>query len=221
MNRFIEINDDAFTFFECKNKTWNFAKMSWYSRPYEYKWMVNTVKTLGDNLTILDAACGFKTPGHMMLAECENVTRITAQDLGIGYASSFLTNGLDHPKVTKVKSDLRTWTPDKEYDVVVCISSLEHIPNYPQALNTMYQALKPGGHCLLTIDISKDKKPNPHLQNYNVYPDEYKEMLEEQGFKLIGDYDGNINENSINGAHSKFTGSKHVNLHVFRFLLQK
>lgn len=218
MNRFIKIKDPSFNSF----KQWDFInKQQWYSRPYEYKYMIDTISTLGNDLIVLDAACGFKTPGYLMLADCKNVKEITAQDLGIGYASSFLTNKLEHEKVTKVKSDLTTWKPDKEYDVVVCISSMEHIPNYKAAIKTMYDALKPGGHLIITIDISKDKRHNEFVQNYMIYPDDYKAMFEYTGFSLIGEYDDTLNEDCVNGLNSLYGPSIHHNLYVFKFLLKK
>jgi SAM-dependent methyltransferase len=47
--------------------------------------------------------------------------------------------------------------PDGSFDLVTCVSVLEHIPNYRGALAEMVRVLAPGGKLLLTTDISPEK----------------------------------------------------------------
>jgi 2-polyprenyl-3-methyl-5-hydroxy-6-metoxy-1,4-benzoquinol methylase len=217
MNKYVKITDPSFDKFE----DWNFKELRWYSRPYEYHAMKKTVSELGENLSVLDAACGFKTPGYKMLASLDNVDSVTALDLGKGYAKNFINNGIDHPKVNKIIGDLTKWSPDKEYDVVVCISSLEHIRKFKKAIKTMYDSLKQGGHLFITFDISRNGKRNKFLANSKLSPLDYKKAFEEVGFQLVGEFDDTEYEDIISGANTLYGPSIHENLMCFKFLMKK
>lgn len=217
MNRYVKIDDGSFDEF----KTWDFTTLQWFSRPYEYWAMVEFLKSQGQNIQVLDAACGFKTPGYLMCAELDNVKAVTALDLGKGYAKSFLNNGIDHSKVKKVLGDLTKWESANTFDVIVCISSLEHIKKYKKAIQKMYNSLKFGGHLFITFDISRDGKRNKFLANSKLQPVDYKIAFEEVGFQLIGEFNDKLDEKSISGANTKYGPSIHENLNCFKFLLKK
>ena len=216
-SKYIKINDGHLDEFD----NWNFKKLFWYSRPYEYFEMKNQLELMGDDLVVLDAACGFKTPGYSICASLPNVKAVTALDLGKGYAKNFVNNGIDHQKVWKVVGDLTKWNPDRIYDVVVCISSLEHIKNYKKAITTMYNSLKPGGFLFITFDISRNGKKNKFLSNYKLTPLDYLNSFKEVGFELNGDFDDHLYNDIISGANTKFGPSIHENLNCFKFLFKK
>lgn len=44
-----------------------------------------------------------------------------------------------------VVANAATWTPDREYDVVVCTEVFEHTPDWPAICATAYTACRPGG----------------------------------------------------------------------------
>jgi hypothetical protein len=56
----------------------------------------------------------------------------------------------DGPGVDHV-ADAATWTPDREYDVVVCCETFEHTPVWPQICGTAHKALRPGGLFIATM----------------------------------------------------------------------
>jgi hypothetical protein len=56
---------------------------------------------------------------------------------------------VDGPGVDEV-ADAATWTPPRQYDVVVCAEVLEHAPTWEQIVETMWDAVAPGGVLLLT-----------------------------------------------------------------------
>jgi SAM-dependent methyltransferase len=56
----------------------------------------------------------------------------------------------DGPGVDIV-TDAATWTPDQEYDVVVCCETFEHTPDWAKIVATAYQACRPGGKLILTM----------------------------------------------------------------------
>lgn len=53
---------------------------------------------------------------------------------------------------------------DASFDSIVCMSALEHIKDYPQALSEMYRVLKPGGQLFLCV---------PWLFPYHGAPDDF------------------------------------------------
>lgn len=53
------------------------------------------------------------------------------------------------PNVT-ITADARTWTPDREYSVVVCTEVLEHVQEWRLIVQTCMYALAPGGTLILT-----------------------------------------------------------------------
>ena len=217
MNRYIKITDGSFESY----KQWDFTTLQWFSRPYEYHAMVEFLKSQGENLKVLDAACGFKTPGYLMCAELDNVESVVALDLGKGYAKPFLNNGIDHKKVKKVEGDLTKWNSINTFDVVVCISSLEHIRKYKKAIKNMYESLKTGGYLFITFDISRDGKRNKFLANSKLQPLDYKVAFEEIGFTLVGEFNDTLEDISISGVKTKYGPSIHENLNCFKFLLRK
>ena len=56
----------------------------------------------------------------------------------------------DGPGVDVV-ADAATWTPDQEYDVVVCCETFEHTPVWPDICATAHKALRSGGQFILTM----------------------------------------------------------------------
>jgi SAM-dependent methyltransferase len=44
---------------------------------------------------------------------------------------------------------------NKEYDLITCMSVLEHIPNDQKAVQTMWDALRPGGVLMLTVPCAR------------------------------------------------------------------
>ncbi|MDD5751504.1 MAG: methyltransferase domain-containing protein, partial [Candidatus Peribacteraceae bacterium] len=83
----------------------------------------------------------------------------------------------------------------EEFDVVVCFETIEHVPQYREALAHLFRALKPGGVLLLSTpnrvmtspSASRitDPIPNPyHSQEF--LPSEMQGFLVEAGFPASG-----------------------------------
>lgn len=100
---------------------------------------------------------------------------------------------LDGPGVDVV-ADAATWTPDDEYDVVVCCETFEHTPDWPQICATAHKALRPGGRLILTmagpgrpvhsgVDGEFRLLPGEHYRN--VAPQRLRAVLEECGFGRV------------------------------------
>jgi trans-aconitate methyltransferase len=72
----------------------------------------------------------------------------------------------DGPNVDIV-TDAATWTPDREYDVVVACEVFEHTPVWPQICTTAYKALRPGG-CFVTTMAGPGRAPHSAVDGGHV-----------------------------------------------------
>jgi len=119
--------------------------------------MIEQPKTVADkvsmllkgrrNLALLEAGCGAFS--HINL---EPFSRI----IGIDIEQEQLE--LNRTLQEKILGDLQTYPlPREAFDVVVCWYVIEHLPNPEQALQNMFQALKPDGLLVLTF---------PHLFSF-------------------------------------------------------
>lgn len=69
-------------------------------------------------------------------------------------------------------ADAATWTPDAEYDVVLCTEVLEHAEDWADIVGTAAKALRPGGMFLATM-ASRDRPPHSALTGGPLEPGEY------------------------------------------------
>jgi len=67
---------------------------------------------------------------------------------------------------------------NREIDVVVCISVLEHIPNFEVTISEMARVLKPGGALILTIDLDLRGDAEIGAEKYNFLVSELKRYFD-------------------------------------------
>lgn len=88
-------------------------------------------------------------------------------------------------------ADAATWTPDREYDIVVCCEVFEHTEVWPEICATAYKATAPGGKFVVTcaapgrgehsaIDGTGGLHPGEHYAN--VSADHLGRVLRDCGF---------------------------------------
>lgn len=134
------------------------STMHW-SRVWEWPWAVGIVPLAGKSV--------FNAGGGHSVMTCSLAKRarwVVVGDLDEG--------SLDHIRkqrpfsdcgnISAVKADLTNlsrWQPN-EFDTVYCISVLEHIPQWLEALGWMLHVLKPGGRLVLTCDCEIVPGPN-------------------------------------------------------------
>ncbi|MDA0748793.1 MAG: class I SAM-dependent methyltransferase [bacterium] len=96
----------------------------------------------------LDAGCG--DGWYSLYLASKKGARIDAYDLDPDRVSDLKKQAAKQnlPITTNV-ANLVTFSPAGEYDLVVCVDVMEHIPEYRAALNTLCSSLKPGGHIFL------------------------------------------------------------------------
>ena len=96
-----------------------------------------------------------------------------------------------------VVADAATWTPDGEYDVVLCTEVFEHTGVWPEICATAYKACAPGGLLVLTMagpgraeHSAVDGGSLRAGEHYaNVEPDQLRTVLTELGWTdVVVDY---------------------------------
>jgi hypothetical protein len=139
---------------------------AWWSRPHEYCW---AAQFAGQNLIVLDAACGISHPFKWHLGTTCLSTWACDTDWRIGHKEQILEASkelgdegyntvaqyLDQTHVQLIQSSI-TALPSSmpHFDRIFCISTLEHLsPDDRQlALNEFSRMLMPNGLIILTVD---------------------------------------------------------------------
>jgi len=145
---------DRLTFRTLARLKWDLSAMEWWSRPYEYLWAEHVLNyfygSQFNKLSLLEAACG---PGHPWLLRASELgfRSVTGVDL---IERSLLVDRVSRSNLSYLCHDLsRPLSP--KYDVITCLSVLEHMPKQVQelALQNMCSAVIPGGCILITLDL--------------------------------------------------------------------
>ncbi len=93
-----------------------------------------------------------------------------------------------------VVADAASWTPDREYDVVLCCETFEHTPVWPAIVATAFKACAPGGLFVATtaapgrpVHSGVDGGPSLHPGEHyaNIQPGRLRQVLEQVGWRDI------------------------------------
>jgi hypothetical protein len=119
-------------------------------RPVEYRFALKHITQMCPR-TVLDVGPGLSSWPHLLKL---SGIRVDAIDKSEGYWAEGVFN-----RHYLVEREDITETPQnsKMYDMVTCISTLEHIPNYKDALIGMFGRLKENGHIVLTTPYNEKK----------------------------------------------------------------
>lgn len=100
--------------------------------------------------TILDVGTGTTALPHLM-ANCG--FKVTAID----NVKDYWTNGMFNRHYHVIDENITNPKLSDTFDMIVCVSALEHIDKYNTAVHSMFNLLKNGGHLVLTFPYN-DKK---------------------------------------------------------------
>src|SRR6266571_1480479 len=87
-SRYVRCDDPIILTYHCgstlpQQHFWDFRELQWWSRIFEYRWLMDVVRTFFipgiETKTALDAGCGMEHPTCFMLAEL-GFGRVVAQD---------------------------------------------------------------------------------------------------------------------------------------------
>ena len=141
---------------------WKYDPLDHGMRRWEYPFLVerlveHNVRLQSGTASILDAGAGL-TCIPFFIAERMGNARMAACDMDERLPAVFdaVNRGVARP-VNFTPADLRRLPyVDASFDVVYCISVLEHTKNLDQIVAEFYRVLRPGGRCIITFDISID-----------------------------------------------------------------
>lgn len=102
-----------------------------------------------------------------------------------------------------VKNDDITNTKITEkYDLITCLSVIEHIIDYDKALSTMFKLLEPGGHLILTCPYNENEYcPNVYKLEGSSYGQEHAFVTQAISRKQI---DGWLKQNNAEIIEQEF-----------------
>lgn len=109
---------------------------------------------------VLDVGSGTTAWPHVM-ANCR--ISVTAIDKIKGYWKGDFFNR--HYYI--ISDDITKPKIKKQFDLITCLSVVEHIPNHKKAINEMIKLLKPGGHLVLTFPYNEKQ----YIDNVYKLPD--------------------------------------------------
>lgn len=144
-----------------KQYSWVIDSFRQWSRQWEYVFVYKRLKesfsNMDEPLTILDAGSGATFFAPFLAQEYQD-GQIHCTDFDDRLAEYFKTMQNDiSKKISFSNADLRKLPfQDSYFDVVYCISTLEHTDNYSDIINEFRRVLKPNGRLILTFDISLD-----------------------------------------------------------------
>ena len=137
---------------------------SW-SRQYEYPYVANIVndhkKYLEKRLNILDVGSGYSFFPFYLLTQHNHMTCLDIEDFSEQYDKSqikFIRGDIGSKKTLKDR------LKDESFDIIYCISVIEHMgQNRSAAIENMYNLLKKGGKLIITMDCDlrmETERPN-------------------------------------------------------------
>lgn len=128
----------------------------WPVHASAYRWVADHVPR--DAVTVLDIG------GRNINGTVRSLFPVAHTYVAVDIASG--------PEVDIV-ADASTWTPDREYDVVVCCEVFEHTPVWPGICLTAFKACRPGGLFVATM-AGPGRPPHSAVDGgWQLYPGEH------------------------------------------------
>ncbi|MCS6935395.1 MAG: methyltransferase domain-containing protein [Chitinophagales bacterium] len=166
------------------------AYLSW-KRTYWDKLLAPYLSLLqiDEDTEVADLGCG--PAGVFIYLPC----KVTAVDpLWHIYSGKLqMASPTAYPGVTFIRSELENWIPDRAYDAVFCMNVINHVRDLNRCMDVIRNALKPGGHLVITVDAHRYKWamrllsliPIDLLHPHQYSLDEYMRLLTERNFKIL------------------------------------
>jgi len=120
----------------------------------------------GDN--VLDVGGGWGSFTEFAGEKGINVTSLTIS----GQSEHYINNLIEEKKLPcrVINTDFIAYQEDKQYDAIVILGVMEHLPNYPAVIKKLNQLLKPGGRIYLDASATDRKFDKPIFISRHIFP---------------------------------------------------
>jgi SAM-dependent methyltransferase len=155
----------GYTLRQCKKEYESQQFVGTNERPIEYGFIFRHLAQLSPR-TVLDVGTGTSALPHLMRT-CGFL--VTSTDNIRDYWPAGMVNRhfyVLNDDITKTKMKQR-------FDVITCVSVLEHIKDHRAAVKSMFSLLNPGGHLLLTFPYNEGQ----YAENVYTLPDSEVKVL--------------------------------------------
>jgi SAM-dependent methyltransferase len=138
--------------------------------------------------SVLDIACGVGYSGPMFIKSgAISYNGVDINEKLVGYANDNYASELIRYSV----GDICTFKINKQFDMISCFETIEHVKNFETAIHNLYSLLKPGGLLFISSPNRTVTSPNAptigdkpsnefHTQEF--IPEELLSLLKEIGF---------------------------------------
>lgn len=140
------------------------------------------------NKSVLDIACGVGYAGPMFIQSgAISYDGVDINEKLVGYANGNYASELIRYSV----GDICTFKIDKQFDLITCFETIEHIRDYKTAIKNLYGLLNPNGTLIISSPNrlvtspncnSINDKPSNEFHTQEFIPDELLLLLSENGF---------------------------------------
>jgi ubiquinone/menaquinone biosynthesis C-methylase UbiE len=159
-NAFLENNKDILKNY---SRRWVLDSFHQWSRQYEYPFVYHYAKEqierlpAEDKVRILDAGSGLSFLPYLISKRHKNAI-IETYDYDERWKNVFREiNKKEKKDIQFTQGDIRkTPFPSDNFNIIYCISVLEHTNNYEEIMQEFSRILKPNGKFILTFDIAFD-----------------------------------------------------------------
>jgi SAM-dependent methyltransferase len=116
-------------------------------RPVEYRFVFQSL-LLAAPRSVLDVGTGVTSLPHIL--------RICGFEVvAIDNIRDYWPKGMFNRHYYVINDDITHTRLTKNFDLIICISVLEHIPNHEAAIQSMFTLLNPGGRIVLTFPYNE------------------------------------------------------------------
>ena len=181
-----------------------------WSRQWEYPYVYNKIMNIiNDNVyaNILDAGSGVTFFPYFLKNKSRDLS-IIACDSDVSLDNTYQRiNNLLKDSVNFLNADLRKLHFKKEsFDIIYCISVIEHIKNYEAVIKNFHMLLKSGGTLIITFDISIDGSHDINIEKARelllffekIFKNDYDISINLKSEQKISEIFTSVTANSIN-----------------------